>query len=326
MFFTARKFRFALLAFILLIAACSQENLYQDLTEREANEILVVLFQNGIEANKVRVEGSQEVNYTVQVPKNAIREARQLLVQHNMPRKKELGFSGICKEKGLIPTPEEEKCRKLLALKGEIINSLERVPSVIDADVVLNIPIIDEFATGDNAKKKPTASAVIRVNKEQSSTYEVREVNIQRFISNAVENLDPRDVTVIISYVESPMKVLAEGPKTPAATGAEGQAIVAPGVLSTIAGLTLHQESLQRFKVYAVIFLVILIGVSAALILNVIKLTKLRQELKVSRAHGASAGALSATPLLEEGSQGPSPQLQSGEGERAESPPQGQAR
>lgn len=319
-----RYFSLAGLALVLVLTACGQENLYQDLSERDANEILVVLYQSGIDARKVRIEGTQDVTYTIQVPKNEIKDARRILVANNLPKRKELGFSGICKEKGLIPTPEEEKCRKLLALKGEIINSLEQVPGVINADVVLNIPEVDEFSTGEGAKKKPTASAVVRVNKDQVTGYEIREVNLQRFISNAVENLDPRDVTVIISYVESPVKVLAKGPQAAATPGPES-AVSNPGALSTIAGLTLHQESLQRFKIYAVVFLVILIGVSAALILNVIKLTKMRQELKVSRAHGAGLGSMAATPLLEEGSQGASPQLQSGEGERAQSPSPGQA-
>lgn len=319
-----RTFRWGAFALVLLLVACGQENLYQDLTERDANEILVVLYQEGISAEKVRVEGTQEVTYTIQVPKDEIKQARRILVANNLPKKKELGFSGICQEKGLIPTPEEEKCRKLLALKGEIINSLERVPGVIDADVVLNIPEIDEFASEDAAKKKPTASAVVRVNKEQMGAgYEVREVNMQRFIANTVENLDPRDVTVIISYVESPAKILAQGP-TPETAASPGASSAGP--MGTIAGLTLSQESMQRFKIYAVVFLILLIGVSAALILNVIKLTKMRQELKVSRAHGGGPGGAAATPLLEEGSQGGGAPLQSPDGEGASaSPTPGQA-
>jgi type III secretion protein J len=301
------------LLFLLVLTACGKEILYQDLEERDANEILVVLYKHGIDAFKLKQEGTQEVAYMVQVPRDKIQDARRILVENNLPRKKELGFSGICKEKGLIPTPEEEKCRKLLALKGEIINSLERVPGVIDADVVLNIPEVSEFASEDQAKKRPTASAVIRVKKGDVG-YDVREGNIQRFISNTVENLDPRDVTVIISYVESPQEILAKGPQNPSevseGTAGEGEP------LATIAGLTLEQDSLKRFKIYAIVFLVVLIGISIALILNVIKLTRMRQELKVSRAQGAAGG----TPLLEGGGQAGGPPLQSGEAQKAEHP------
>ena len=301
------------LLLLLFITACGKEILYQDLEERDANEILVVLYKHGIDAAKLKQEGTQEVAYMVQVPRDKIQDARRILVENNLPRKKELGFSGICKEKGLIPTPEEEKCRKLLALKGEIINSLERVPGVIDADVVLNIPEVSEFAaTEEAAKKRPTASAVIRVRKGEVG-YDVREGNVQRFISNAVENLDPRDVTVIISYVDSPTEALAQGPQSPP-SGEEGTVAEGNGEVATIAGLNMEQDSLQRFKIYAIIFLVILIGISSALILNVIKLTRMRQELKVSRAHGVAAG----TPLLEGGGQAGGAPLQSGEAQKAE--------
>lgn len=310
-----------LLTALLLFAGCGQESLFQDLSERDANEILVVLYKRGIDAQKLRVEDPQKVTYSIQVPKDHIQEAREILVENDLPRKKELGFSGICKEKGLIPTPEEEKCRKLLALKGEIINSLERVPGVIDADVVLNIPEVSEFAD-EGPTKKPTASAVIRVKKDVAG-YEVRESSMQRFISNAVENLDPRNITVIISHVEPTGKILAGGPQ---AAGTEtAPAAGLPGKMASIAGMELSEGSLQRFKIYAVAMLLILIGVSVALILNVLKLTKMRQELKVYRAQGGADRA-SGTPLLQQASQGDVAQLKSGEGEKAPtSPPAPQA-
>lgn len=307
-----RKSFAPLMAMTLLLAGCAAENLYQDLDERDANEILVVLYKNGIDAEKTRVEGTQEVTYSIQVGKDELQRSRQILMENSLPRKKQLGFSGICKEKGLIPTPEEEKCRKLLALKGEIINSLERVPGMVDADVVLNLPEISEFSTEPEAHKKPTASAVLRVRKEEAGM-EVTESRMQRFISNTVENLDPRDVSVIISYVEPIQKILAEGPQK---IGTTGGPVAAPGTqLASLAGLTFHPDSVGRFKIYAVVMLIVLIGVSGALIVNVIKMTKMRQELKVSRAQMGGPG--SGTPLLEEGSQASPGQLKSGEREGA---------
>jgi len=297
---------------VLLLSACGKENLYQNLSEQETNEMLVVLYKNGIDAEKVRVQQAQDVSYTISVPKDKIQKARKVLVDNNLPRKRALGFSEICKEKGLIPTPEEEKCRKLLALKGEIINSLEKVPGVIEADVVLNIPEVSEFSTDTQATKKPTASAVIKVKKDPAG-YEVTEVRMQRFISNAVENLDPRDVSVIINYVEPPQDVISQGPAvaTTATTATPGLS----AKLATIAGLIMDTDSVKRFKIYAVVMLVMLLGISAGLILNVIRLTKMRQELKVSKAQGgfAEVGGGGSPPLLEDGSKSSEPHLSTGE-------------
>src|SRR5262245_35431183 len=187
--------------FLFVLAGCGKVSIIQDLVESEANEILVALADKGIEADKIKEEKSQKVSWSVVVAEKDQAQARKVLVDNNLPRRKELGFAGICKEKGLIPTPEEEKCRKILALKGEIINSLSRVPGVIESDVVLNIPDVSEFASETQPNKRPTASAVIRVKKNPEGT-DLTESKIQRFISNTVENLDPRDVSVVISYVQ----------------------------------------------------------------------------------------------------------------------------
>ncbi|MCE9624512.1 MAG: hypothetical protein K8R69_03515 [Deltaproteobacteria bacterium] len=286
--FILRIFRnAAVLAFaIFFLAACGQETLQQNLGEQEVNEILVVLYQNGVNAQKIKTESSQDISYSITVPKDQIQQARRILVENNLPKAKELGSEGICKEKGLIPTPEEEKCRKLLAKKGDIINSLQRVPGVIDADIVLNVPEISPFNTETQSNQRPTASAVIRVKKSPDG-YEVTEARMQQFISKSVENLDPRDVSVIITFVQPPQEILAKGPQ------------VAGG---DIAGN------------------VKLAGVSAALILNVIKLTKMRQELKVSKLNSGLAEVQGgASPPLLEGTGGV--QAQIGAGEKAASAP-----
>lgn len=293
---------------VFFLAACGQETLQQGLSEQDATEILVVLYQNGVNATKVKVDSSEGATYSVTVPKDAIQNARRILLENNLPKVKELGSEGICKEKGLIPTPEEEKCRKLLAKKGDIINSLQRVPGVIDADIVLNVPEISPFNTETQNEVRPTASAVIRVKKSPDG-YEITEARMQQFISKSVEKLDPRDVSVIISYVQPPQEVLAKGPQSPGPEVAAGNA-----KLATIAGLVMKVESVQRFKIFAVVMLVLLLGVSAALIINVIKLTRMRQELKVSKLNSGLAemqGA--ASPHLLEGGSGAQAQLGAGE-------------
>lgn len=271
-----KTIKFGLLLFVAAFWGCSQMPIYHDLTENDANEILVALQDRGIEAEKIREEKSQEVTWSVQVSNKDGALARKVLVENNLPRKKQLGFSGICKEKGLIPTPEEEKCRRILALKGEIINSLERIPGVIDADVVLNLPEISEFAAETQPSKKPTASVAIRVRKTPEGM-ELTEPKIQRFISNAVENLDPRDVSAIITYTQPPELALKKGPI--------GSKMV------SIAGLSMDSSSKDNFKIYALTVLFFLIGISVALVFSLLKMTKLRREIKMYRLGAAPMGA-----------------------------------
>ena len=165
--------------------------MYHGLSEEDANEILVVLQEEGIQAQK-----EKEVQF------DDLPLARSLLVAKNLPRQKELGLGGVYKEKGLIPTSDEQKARFLLALKGEIINSLEKLPEVIDADIVLNVPIKEEFNRGE--KKRPTASVVIKAMLPPNTQSSLSEMKIQEFVANSVEELAPRDVTVAPFTREKP--------------------------------------------------------------------------------------------------------------------------
>lgn len=245
--------------------ACGQMPLYQDLSETDVNEILVALQDRGIEAEKVKEEKSQKVSWIVLVNKKDAAKARKILVESNLPYKKQPSLRDICKDSELIPTPQQEKCKKMLALKGEIINSLERIPGVVDADIVLNIPDISEFAVESQPGKRPTASAVLKVRKTPEGL-EITESKIQRFISNTVENLDPRDVSVVITYIQAPEEARKEA-----------------GIKNsiTVVGLKMDISSKKTFKTYALVTLMILIGISAALIFSLFQLIKLRQQMKI---------------------------------------------
>jgi type III secretion protein J len=263
------------------IAACRKVELYHDLSEEEANEILVVLQQDGISASKIKETRQNEVFWTIEVESKRLNDARRLLLENDLPRKKELGLSGVYKEKGLIPTPDEQKARYLLALKGEIINSLKNIPDVMDADVVLNVPTQEEFASPTAEKKRPTASVVIKAKASQQAQEALSEGKIQQFVANTVENLNPRDVSVIITYLSQPKPGLMPGQSLILpSTGESKKAAIEDASVTKIAGLEVVSASQGRLKIYLAVFFVILALLGAALVFTVIKASRMRQELK----------------------------------------------
>lgn len=321
------KRQLAVFLTLICLTACGEESLHQGLTEKQANEISNLLRRHSIEPTKVLVEGTggQESSFTIQVSKEDLAKASQLLQDHNLPRPKVPTFEDICGEEApLIPTPEFAKCQSIVALKGAITKSLMSINGVIDVNVVLNLPEKKAFDTQEGEDPRPTASAVLKLNRMLLDK-SLKEAQFQRFIANSVENLDPRDVTVILTYQESFEPVA--GSKTadsaeitggPVPAGSDGASVgegEASAGLTEVAGLELSEVSVKRFKLYAIGFLVLLMGVSAALIINVLKMTKVRQELKVAKGLGGSGGD---TPLLE--SPPPTPALPEGEGEA--SPPE----
>lgn len=272
------------LAFLIALVACNDEVLLQDLDQRDATAILVMLAQNGVEAKKMAVERQQQVSWSIMVSRDDESRARQLLIANNLPRKRELGLSGICKEAGMIPTPKTEKCREMLAIKGEVINSLVSIPGVVDADVVINLPDKEDFPDEDTPPERPRASVVIQINPKEVSDGVITESKIQRFVSNSVTGMDLRDVTVIISRVRSGRFGLTEDPKDiqpaakPSLPSKTESLNSETSDLVQLAGLQMTEASAKKLKIVLIIFLSIFLLLSAAIIFILIRLVKERNK------------------------------------------------
>jgi type III secretion protein J len=286
----------------IFVAGCGNIKLYQRLSEEDANEIMVLLSENGIKASKEEEVIQNEISYAIEVREKDMARARSLLLQHNLPRRKELGLTGVYKEKGLIPTPDEQKARYLLAIKGEIINSLRRIPQVVDVDVVLNLPTRDEFASAEEQhRQRPTASAVVKVKPDPSGESPITESKIQQFVSNSVEGMNPRDVAVVISYLPVEGFGRPGDVKTLGRTAPDVPQAGAPvAVEHKLIGLSLDAESKDKLKIYLLLFFILLIVLSAALIVVIIQGARMRRTLAALQGPAGEHPALEGHVLDEE--------------------------
>lgn len=278
------------LLIVVTFVACGGVALYQDLSEEDANEIMVLLNENGIKAVKKKEVRQNEIFWSVVVGNSEMARARELLMQHNLPRHRELGLTGVYKEKGLIPTPDEQKARYLLALKGEIINSLERIPDVVDADVVLNIPTKDEFASAEEkAKRRPTASVIVKLKPPATGEPSLTEAKVQEFVANSVEGMSPREVTVVLSYIPTSGQSLRPGQVMTLPTkGSEAmQPEVAPVMDRELVGLRLDAASKDRLKIYLLVFFLLLMILSVGLIISIVQGSRMRRKLAEMERGGA---------------------------------------
>lgn len=267
-----------------LTVACEQFGgstiaIVHDLQERDANQILVILSKSGLHAEKVKEEKNQEVSWSVTVGKDDSQAARDILVANNLPKVRQMGLEGICKDAGLILTPKTEKCREILAYKGEIINSLESIPGVVSADIVLNVPDKQDFPDENAPPPRPTASVTLLYLPSETSS-KLTEAKIQEFVGNAVSELDPRDVAVVISTLtatakpQTPVEVASKGDKTKVASEDDGEETVTASVL----GLKMDEASAKKFKVLTALFLVVFMVLAGAFIFVLMRMAKLRKQ------------------------------------------------
>ncbi len=284
----SKFFAFVALFSVISLGGCQRVDLHHGLQEIETEELLVLLHQNGIDAKKEKEVNGQDVSWKISIKEIDEARARQILMANNLPHHRELGLSGVYKDKGLIPTPDEQKARFLLALKGEIINSLHKIPGIVDVDVVLNIPEGSEFADMDPVKKRPTASVVVKTRNDATVALIVTESKVQKFVANTVPNLDPNDVAVIVSRMDTGSAATPISPSpvsnpSPSANNGESpdSPFVAQANMVDVAGIHVDEESAGRFKLYIAGLLTLLMGVSGFLIYNIFQFNRLR--LKVQK-------------------------------------------
>lgn len=210
---------FFALAFVLSASACEgQVDIVHGLNELEANEILVVLEGQGIPARKQKEEG-RIVTWAVLVPQSQSMDALRILVANRLPKPRSQGLAEVypAGSSGLIPTKSEEKAKFLLAMQGEIENMLKSLPGIQDARVTVVIPEKDVVRDLETPPPPATASVAIVYNPEEGGKKPVSEEKVKELVSAAVEDLQPKNVQVIMKENRPPVVISPDGRETGAA-------------------------------------------------------------------------------------------------------------
>src|SRR5262245_30142402 len=193
-----------LIACLVPLCGCLSRDLQSGLSEQEAQEVVVVLKQNGLEAFPVREAGADRdaaPAWTVRVKGGGrnLLAAWQVMQENGLPRQKVKGLEDVFATKGMIPTASEEKARMLLALSGELTRTIKSVTGVVDArvQVVLpeNSPLLDK-----SQWSLPTASVLV---KHRGSAPPLTEDEVRSLVARGVEGLQPENVAVIYKRISA---------------------------------------------------------------------------------------------------------------------------
>lgn len=236
--------RVALPLCALVLSACSIE-LQHDLAEDDANEIYVLLQHHGIAAQKAKEEGGNEPKYIIIVPKQDVAAAAQLLKDSSLPRPRADGLAVFKKNKGMIPTQTEERAMFIEAIGGEISNSLNRIPGVLEARAIVMIPEVNDLTQPDK-KPLPSASVLIKYTpKDGKPPVAVDEV--REFVARSVTELKKENVTVLMT---------------------EGLSVAAEEVepekrMQSVLGMRMEKASADTFKVLLAIMAILFLGMAA---------------------------------------------------------------
>jgi len=187
--------RFARLALLpvaaaLLLTACGTQDLYAQLDEQQANEMVAVLRNAGLDADKEAREGQ---NFAVVAPASEFARAVTVLRANGYPRDSFDSIGHVFKKDGFVSSPVEEHARLTHALSQEIANTLSHIDGVIVARVQLALPEKDPLVD-----KPQAAAAAVFIKHRAGIDLSGSVGQIKALVVNSVEGLPYDNVTVAL--------------------------------------------------------------------------------------------------------------------------------
>lgn len=172
----------------LILLGCRQAELYTDLSEQEANEMVALMQRAGLDATKVR---GKESRFAVTTSKDRFATAIALLQANGLPRPRFDTLGDVFQEQGFVSSSTSQRARYIHALSQEISHTISSIDGVLLARVHLAVPERDPL---DDAVAPSSASVFIKHRADVDLSGQVGQ--IKALVVNGLENLPYENVTV----------------------------------------------------------------------------------------------------------------------------------
>ena len=178
----------------LLLSACEAE-LYNNLDQRQANEMVATLQQRGIPAQRVAVKGGQ---YTVVVDQGRFAESITILKDAGLPRQEFQTMGQVFKKDGLVSSPTQERAQMIFALSQELSHTVSEIDGVLSARVHLVLPENDPLR-----QQLVPSSASVFIRHRSNAPVGNLVPQVKMLVANGVAGLSYDKVSVVLVPVDS---------------------------------------------------------------------------------------------------------------------------
>jgi type III secretion protein J len=177
-----RYLSIALLCFsALILGGCGESvELYRQLSEQEANEVIAELADKQIRAQKIPAKDG----VVVRVRANDISRAVRTLEAVGLPKVARSTLGDIFRKEGVISTPLEERARYIYALSQELEATLSNIDGVIVARVHVVLP--ERVAPGEPVQP---ASASVFIKHDPRLDPDNIQPRVRRMVASSIPGM-----------------------------------------------------------------------------------------------------------------------------------------
>ena len=229
----------ASLASVVVLAGCKSE-VYQGLSEQQANAMMTILMKNGITPEKT----SSKAGFSLAVENSQIVQALELMRENNYPRSDYQSLGEVFAAKGMISSATEEQARLAFALSQELSDTFSRIDGVLTARVHVVLGTRD-LATGNATP--PSAAVFLR----HTTTSQAKHLTdrIRELTANAVPDLKQANVSVMLVPVRETSTVpMLQEEKSLVLPDRAKLILIGAGALTLLALLGLIVSTILYFK------------------------------------------------------------------------------
>jgi len=176
-----------IVAIAVIVNGCDVD-LYSHQKERDVNEMMAVLLNAQIDADKVH---QGDGTYALQVDDSDRAAAIALLESHGLPRQEHMTMRDLFPGDSIVASPLEERARFIFALEQNLQETLSLIDGVLSARVHVVLPENNPFA----ASLTPSSASVF-LKTHANASLDNRRSDIKRIVSNSIEGLSYKDVTL----------------------------------------------------------------------------------------------------------------------------------
>ena len=228
---------------MIVLTGCAKVELYSQLDEQQANEMMAILLADGVSCSKAPGE---EGTWNLQVSQSDFSRSVNRLREKGFPKARYMGMGDIFKKSGLVSSPTEERIRFMHALSQELSQTISQIDGVLSARVHIVLPNNNPF--GDTIQP---SSASVFVKHQPGANLNVQIPEITRLVVGSIEGLEYDAVSTVLFAAEDVQPLAADS------------ADVTQVAMVKFLGFDVTTQTSQRLNLVLVALLAVL-GVSMA--------------------------------------------------------------